>query len=214
MTCRAVSRQGSTAAPDRHRGQETALACSWIDGIRGLFTDDLNRRAAFNQSPAQLLPTTVRPGATIGANATIVCGHVVGDGTRRRLRGSARPDRWRRGPRRSRRSSVPSRRVNASMQERVPRGSRRCRTWTHAGSRSRRRGRSRSRRSGTSRPRGHRRGRGRPARRWPGASRGWPPTGDAGELRKLHGDAFRVECLGQILAEHGEPAIGRPSAST
>lgn len=38
------------------------------------FTNDLVPRAAIKRPPADLLPTIVRRGATIGANSTIVCG--------------------------------------------------------------------------------------------------------------------------------------------
>jgi UDP-2-acetamido-3-amino-2,3-dideoxy-glucuronate N-acetyltransferase len=48
-------------------------------GPFAVFTNDLNPRAAFKKDATQFLPTTVGPGATIGANATIVCGHVVGE---------------------------------------------------------------------------------------------------------------------------------------
>ena len=43
-----------------------------------VFTNDLRPRAAVKKGPADLLPTVVRRGATIGAHATIVCGHEVG----------------------------------------------------------------------------------------------------------------------------------------
>ncbi len=42
-----------------------------------VFTNVLNPRA-FVSRKAELKPTLVRRGATIGANATVVCGHVVG----------------------------------------------------------------------------------------------------------------------------------------
>lgn len=44
-----------------------------------VFTNDPNPRAAIKKAGADLAPTTVRRGATIGANATIVCGTVVGE---------------------------------------------------------------------------------------------------------------------------------------
>ena len=40
-----------------------------------VFTNDLNPRAGINRPP---LKTIVRMGATIGANATIVCGNIIG----------------------------------------------------------------------------------------------------------------------------------------
>ncbi len=43
-----------------------------------VFTNDLKPRAAFKKSPDQFLPTVVRRGATVGANATIVCGTTIG----------------------------------------------------------------------------------------------------------------------------------------
>lgn len=43
-----------------------------------VFTNDLNPRASVRKERAELLPTEVRRGATIGANATIVCGVTVG----------------------------------------------------------------------------------------------------------------------------------------
>jgi UDP-2-acetamido-3-amino-2,3-dideoxy-glucuronate N-acetyltransferase len=42
-----------------------------------VFTNVLNPRAAVSRK-AEFRPTLVRRGATIGANATVVCGHVVG----------------------------------------------------------------------------------------------------------------------------------------
>jgi acetyltransferase-like isoleucine patch superfamily enzyme len=47
-------------------------------GPNMVFTNDMNPRVAFKKSPAAFLPTLVRRGASIGANATIVCGHSVG----------------------------------------------------------------------------------------------------------------------------------------
>jgi acetyltransferase-like isoleucine patch superfamily enzyme len=44
-----------------------------------VFTNDLRPRAAIKRPPSDLLPTIVRKGATVGANATIVCGHEVGE---------------------------------------------------------------------------------------------------------------------------------------
>jgi acetyltransferase-like isoleucine patch superfamily enzyme len=49
-------------------------------GPNAVFTNDMNPRAAFKKDAAEFLPTLVRTGATIGANATIVCGTVVGEG--------------------------------------------------------------------------------------------------------------------------------------
>ncbi|HVE75765.1 MAG TPA: acyltransferase [Actinomycetota bacterium] len=43
-----------------------------------IFTNDLDPRAALKKTPDRFLPTTVRHGATIGANATIVCGIAIG----------------------------------------------------------------------------------------------------------------------------------------
>lgn len=47
-------------------------------GPNCVFTNDLNPRSAFKKSPEQFLPTRVRKGATIGANATIVSGVDIG----------------------------------------------------------------------------------------------------------------------------------------
>lgn len=43
-----------------------------------VFTNDLTPRAKFPKGRAAYLPTLVKEGASIGANATIVCGHTVG----------------------------------------------------------------------------------------------------------------------------------------
>lgn len=47
-------------------------------GPNAVFTNDLDPRAAFKKDPSAFLPTRVRSGATIGANATIVCGVEIG----------------------------------------------------------------------------------------------------------------------------------------
>jgi len=44
-----------------------------------VFTNDLVPRAFIKKGTDQLLPTTVRRGATIGANATVVCGVTIGE---------------------------------------------------------------------------------------------------------------------------------------
>jgi len=44
-----------------------------------VFTNDLRPRAAIKKGADELLPTVVRKGATIGANATIVCGREIGE---------------------------------------------------------------------------------------------------------------------------------------
>lgn len=43
-----------------------------------VFTNDLNPRANFPKGKANYVKTLVKKGATIGANATIVCGHTIG----------------------------------------------------------------------------------------------------------------------------------------
>jgi UDP-2-acetamido-3-amino-2,3-dideoxy-glucuronate N-acetyltransferase len=43
-----------------------------------VFTNDLTPRAEFPKGAANYKKTLVRVGATIGANATIVCGHTIG----------------------------------------------------------------------------------------------------------------------------------------
>lgn len=43
-----------------------------------VFTNDLTPRAQYPKGRANYKPTLVRTGASIGANATIVCGHTIG----------------------------------------------------------------------------------------------------------------------------------------
>ena len=43
-----------------------------------VFTNDLTPRAEFPKGPQNYVRTVVKEGATIGANATIVCGHTIG----------------------------------------------------------------------------------------------------------------------------------------
>lgn len=43
-----------------------------------VFTNDLTPRAKYPKGSAAWLPTLVKTGASIGANATIVCGHTIG----------------------------------------------------------------------------------------------------------------------------------------
>ena len=47
-------------------------------GPNMVFTNDLWPRAAVKKGPGEFVPTLVRRGATIGANATIVCGTTSG----------------------------------------------------------------------------------------------------------------------------------------
>jgi acetyltransferase-like isoleucine patch superfamily enzyme len=47
-------------------------------GPNAVFTNDLMPRAAFKKPPECFLPTVVKRGATVGANATIVCGVTIG----------------------------------------------------------------------------------------------------------------------------------------
>lgn len=49
-------------------------------GPNVVLTNDFNPRAAFKNAPEAFLPTVVRKGASIGANATIVCGVTLGRG--------------------------------------------------------------------------------------------------------------------------------------
>jgi acetyltransferase-like isoleucine patch superfamily enzyme len=49
-------------------------------GPNVVFTNDRVPRAAFKKPPETWLPTRVRRGASIGANATIVCGVTIGTG--------------------------------------------------------------------------------------------------------------------------------------
>jgi len=48
-------------------------------GPNMVFTNDLRPRAAFKKDRSAFVPTTVRRGATIGANATVVCGVEIGE---------------------------------------------------------------------------------------------------------------------------------------
>jgi UDP-2-acetamido-3-amino-2,3-dideoxy-glucuronate N-acetyltransferase len=43
-----------------------------------VFTNDLTPRALYPKGPEHFMKTLVEDGATIGANATIVCGHTIG----------------------------------------------------------------------------------------------------------------------------------------
>ncbi len=47
-------------------------------GPNAVLTNDLRPRAAFKNSPDDFLPTRICRGATVGANATIVCGVTLG----------------------------------------------------------------------------------------------------------------------------------------
>lgn len=49
-------------------------------GPNATFTNDLRPRVAFRTPSEDFLPTRVEKGATIGANATIVCGTTIGAG--------------------------------------------------------------------------------------------------------------------------------------
>jgi acetyltransferase-like isoleucine patch superfamily enzyme len=48
-------------------------------GPNMVFTNDMNPRVAFKNPPERFMPTLVRRGASIGANATIVCGVTIGE---------------------------------------------------------------------------------------------------------------------------------------
>lgn len=48
-------------------------------GPNAVFTNDFIPRVAFKNPPEKFLPTLVRRGASIGANATIVCGVTIGE---------------------------------------------------------------------------------------------------------------------------------------
>ena len=47
-------------------------------GPNMVFTNDLDPRSAFKKSAEAFLPTVVKRGASIGANATLVCGITIG----------------------------------------------------------------------------------------------------------------------------------------
>jgi UDP-2-acetamido-3-amino-2,3-dideoxy-glucuronate N-acetyltransferase len=48
-------------------------------GPNVVFTNDPNPRIAFKKPPERFTPTLVRRGASIGANATVVCGVTIGE---------------------------------------------------------------------------------------------------------------------------------------
>jgi UDP-2-acetamido-3-amino-2,3-dideoxy-glucuronate N-acetyltransferase len=48
-------------------------------GPNVVFTNDPNPRAAIKKQAHDLSKTSVRRGATIGANTTVLCGHVIGE---------------------------------------------------------------------------------------------------------------------------------------
>jgi acetyltransferase-like isoleucine patch superfamily enzyme len=48
-------------------------------GPNMVFTNDMNPRVAFKKPPEKFLPTLVKRGSSIGANATIVCGVTLGE---------------------------------------------------------------------------------------------------------------------------------------
>jgi len=48
-------------------------------GPNATLTNDLRPRAAFKNPPEAFLPTLLKRGATIGANATLVCGVTIGE---------------------------------------------------------------------------------------------------------------------------------------
>lgn len=47
-------------------------------GPNAVFTNDMDPRIGFKKKPEEFVPTRVRRGASIGANATIVCGATLG----------------------------------------------------------------------------------------------------------------------------------------
>ena len=48
-------------------------------GPSAVFTNDLTPRAQFPKGHENFVPTLIKKGASIGANATVVCGHVIGE---------------------------------------------------------------------------------------------------------------------------------------
>jgi acetyltransferase-like isoleucine patch superfamily enzyme len=48
-------------------------------GPNMVFTNDMNPRIGFKKKLEEFLPTLVKKGASIGANATIVCGVTIGE---------------------------------------------------------------------------------------------------------------------------------------
>lgn len=49
-------------------------------GPNAVLTNDFNPRAAFKNAPEEFRPTLIREGASVGANATVVCGVTLGRG--------------------------------------------------------------------------------------------------------------------------------------
>jgi UDP-2-acetamido-3-amino-2,3-dideoxy-glucuronate N-acetyltransferase len=47
-------------------------------GPNSVFTNDPHPRAQVRKAAGKLVPTLIKTGSTIGANATIVCGHTIG----------------------------------------------------------------------------------------------------------------------------------------
>jgi len=47
-------------------------------GPNAVFTNDLRPRSSLKRASSELVPTVVRQGATVGANATVVCGTTIG----------------------------------------------------------------------------------------------------------------------------------------
>ncbi|MEW5847165.1 MAG: acyltransferase [Myxococcota bacterium] len=48
-------------------------------GPNMVFTNDMNPRVGFRKTPDEFLPTRVKRNASIGANATVVCGVTIGE---------------------------------------------------------------------------------------------------------------------------------------
>src|SRR5580700_4855624 len=55
-----------------------SLANNVFVGPNAVFTNDLNPRAEVKKTPEQFVLTAVQEGASIGANATVVCGITIG----------------------------------------------------------------------------------------------------------------------------------------
>ena len=58
--------------------QGVSLGRGVFCGPSCVFTNDLTPRALFPKGSARFVPTVVEDGASIGANATVVCGHRIG----------------------------------------------------------------------------------------------------------------------------------------
>ncbi|MGQ0779051.1 MAG: acyltransferase [Pseudonocardiales bacterium] len=78
--------EGGAVLGDRVTVKNGTLVCAGVTcedevflGPNVLFTNDLRPRAANRKAPSELVGTTVRRGATLGAGAVVICGVEVGE---------------------------------------------------------------------------------------------------------------------------------------